>query len=77
VGELLECSPTDERVIRSVASIQAQCIMALPNPIGRRLRPNATFAPAEIDKLAEHIAVFSMAGIREIGQASRPRRRRP
>jgi TetR/AcrR family transcriptional regulator, regulator of cefoperazone and chloramphenicol sensitivity len=74
VGELLDRGPADERVIRSVASIQAQCIMALPNPIGRRLRPNVSFAPAEIDKLAEHIADFSMAGIREIGRA--PIRRR-
>jgi AcrR family transcriptional regulator len=77
VGELLECSPTDERAIRSVASIQAQCVMALPNPIGRRLRPDVTLTPAEIDKLAEHIAAFSMAGIREIGRASTPKRRRP
>jgi AcrR family transcriptional regulator len=74
VAELLNCRPTDERVIRSVASIQAQCIMALPNPIGRRLRPAFTFAAGEIDKLAEHIAAFSMAGIREIGRVPESRR---
>ena len=66
VGELLDCPPTDERVFRSVTSIQAQCVMSLPNPIGSRLRPDFKPTPAEIDRLADHIAAFSFAGIRAI-----------
>jgi TetR/AcrR family transcriptional regulator, regulator of cefoperazone and chloramphenicol sensitivity len=75
VSRLLACKPTDERVTLCVASIQAQCIMALPNPIGSRLRLHVSMGASDIDRLAEHVAEFSMAGIRQIGRASpRPRR---
>jgi AcrR family transcriptional regulator len=68
VGEILQCDPADARVRRSVASIQAQCVMLLPHPIGDRLRPRARRTPAEIDQLARHIADFSLAGIRAVGR---------
>jgi AcrR family transcriptional regulator len=68
VGELTGLLPTDERVERCVASVQAQCIMALPNRVAERLRPNFKWTPVEIQKLAGHIAEFSLAGIRAIGR---------
>lgn len=73
VAEILHCDPSDARVQRSVASIQAQCAMLLPHPIGDRLRPQGKRTPADIDKLARHIADFSLAGIRAVGR-SRPAR---
>jgi TetR/AcrR family transcriptional regulator, regulator of cefoperazone and chloramphenicol sensitivity len=77
VGELLDCPAKDERVLRSVASIQAQCVHYLPNPITSRLRPGFRLTPGEIDRLARHIAAFSLAGIRAVaGPLPRLRRRR-
>jgi TetR/AcrR family transcriptional regulator, regulator of cefoperazone and chloramphenicol sensitivity len=78
VSEILDCSPADKRVLRSVASIQAQCVMSRPHPIGDRLRKRRRWTPGDIDALARHIADFSLAGIRAVGQQpagrSSPRR---
>jgi len=68
VAQIIGCAPGDPRVLRSVASIQAQCVMALPNPIGDRLHRRVRRTPAEIVRLADHIAEFSLAGIRAIGR---------
>ena len=68
VGELLDRPATDARVRECVASIQAQCVMALPNPIGDRLHRRVGRTPADIGRLADHIAEFSLAGIRAVGR---------
>src|ERR1700687_1290880 len=67
VGELLDRPATDTRVRECVASIQAQCVMALPNPIGDRLHRRVRRTPADIVRLADHIAEFSLAGIPAVG----------
>lgn len=66
VADILACAPTDERVTRSVVSIQAQLFfyMRLPNPIMSRLGWSVT--EAEADRLGQHIEEFSLAGIRAI-----------
>ena len=60
-------APTDQWVLRCVASIQAQSIAYLPNPIAARL--GLTFKPtrAHLDEVAAHITTFSLAGVRAIG----------
>ncbi len=64
VGELLRRRPSDETVRNCAASIQAQCMIALPHPIADRLRPALVRTPAEIERLADHITDFSLRGIR-------------
>ena len=66
VAELLGCPLEDPRVMRSVASIQSQSVAYLPNPLAARLGLKSKLTPAEIDEVAQHIAEFSLAGIRAI-----------
>jgi TetR/AcrR family transcriptional regulator, regulator of cefoperazone and chloramphenicol sensitivity len=73
IAEIMECAPSDQRVLRCVASIQAQTIAYLPNPIAARL--GLTFKPtaAHLDELAAHIAEFSLAGVHAVGRATHAR----
>jgi AcrR family transcriptional regulator len=72
VADVIGCSPSDPRVRRSVASIQAQSIAYLPHPIAARvgftLRPTTR---AQVDAIAGHIAEFSIAGVRRIARMKR------
>src|SRR5918911_127661 len=70
VAEIVGCKPTDRRVLRCVASIQAQSIAYLPNPISTKLGLAFKSTPDEIDEVAEHIARFSLAGVRAIARSS-------
>jgi AcrR family transcriptional regulator len=67
IAEMTGYAPGDQHVLRCVASIQAQSIAYLPNPIATRL--GFTFKPtkAHLDEVAAHIATFSLAGVRAIG----------
>jgi TetR/AcrR family transcriptional regulator, regulator of cefoperazone and chloramphenicol sensitivity len=73
VAEIMDCAPSDERVLRCVASIQAQSIAYLPNPIAARLGLTFKPTPAHLDELAEHIAEFSLAGVHAVGRAAHVR----
>jgi TetR/AcrR family transcriptional regulator, regulator of cefoperazone and chloramphenicol sensitivity len=76
VAEIIGCPPSDERVRRSVASIQGQSIAYLPNPIPGRL--GFTLRPAtaaQVHAVARHIADFSLAGVRAIASAGTPHTR--
>ena len=68
VGEIIGCAPTDQRVMRCVASVQMQMLAYLPNPMAARLgfanRPTA----ANIAEIAEHLAEFSLAGVHAVGR---------
>jgi AcrR family transcriptional regulator len=69
VAEILECPVSDPRVLRCVASVQAQSLAYLPNPIASRLGLTFTPTSARLDEVAEHIAEFSLAGIHAVGRA--------
>lgn len=71
VAELLELPDRDPRVQRCVASVQAQCLLALPHPIGDRIRRQFERTSLDIEQLADHICAFSLAGIQAV--RSRPR----
>jgi AcrR family transcriptional regulator len=72
LAEMMRCSPSDKRVLRCLASIQAQSLAYLHNPIAERLgftlEPKT---PAQIDEIADHIAQFSLAGVRAVGKSKR------
>jgi TetR/AcrR family transcriptional regulator, regulator of cefoperazone and chloramphenicol sensitivity len=68
IAGIIGCDPTDERVMRSVVSVQAQSIVyARPNVVAERLGFKFRPTPAQIDEAAQHIAEFSIAGIKAIG----------
>lgn len=61
----LTCLPrSDQRVLHCVNSIQGQCLIYVRNTLGIRYLPLP--GPSEIDKIAQHIADFSIGGIRAI-----------
>jgi AcrR family transcriptional regulator len=66
VGDMLHLPPEDDRVLRCVLSVQSQFHAAIANPISRRLVPGFSGDPASMDTLAQHIADFSIAGIRSV-----------
>jgi hypothetical protein len=57
--------------MRCVASIQAQSVFYMPNPIAARLGVKSAFTAEEIDVIADHITEFSLAGIRAASAAQR------
>jgi hypothetical protein len=62
VAEITGGDPADREVMQCVGSINAQAIIYMPNPIATRL--GYSFNPAEVESAAEHIAAFSIAGVR-------------
>lgn len=72
VAAILRCPTDDPRVLRCVASIQAQSLAYLPNAIAQRVGLPARLTSAQIDEIGRHIAEFSIAGIHAVGGARRP-----
>ena len=71
VSAITGLPPRDARVMRSVASLQAQCLMfakATPPAMAREWAPVSNDA----DGAAEHIAEFSLAGMRAVARQGRP-----
>ena len=64
IAQLLHCRPDDPRVQHSVMSVQVQCL-ALLNERAAKFQPFA-LTPPRIEALVEHIARFSLAGIRAL-----------
>jgi hypothetical protein len=67
VSDLLGDAATPQRVRRCVTSLQAQCLFYLPDPF--KTAVFGEWQPRtddEIRETAEHIADFSLAGIRAI-----------
>ena len=69
VAEILHCPVADPRVLRCVASVHAQSLAYVPNPIATRLGFTFTPTSARLDEVAEHIAEFSLGGIDAVGRA--------
>ena len=70
VADIIGSSPADERVLRCVASIHAQWVLFVPHPVASRLRSKLQLRSENVDGVAEHIADFSLAGIRAIARRS-------
>jgi TetR/AcrR family transcriptional regulator, regulator of cefoperazone and chloramphenicol sensitivity len=69
IAEIVGCAPTDQRVLRCVASVQSQTISYLPNPVAARLGLANKPTAANLNEIAEHIAEFSLAGVHAVGRA--------
>ncbi len=65
----------DQRVLRCIASVQSQTLAYLPNPIAARLGFELTPTPERLAEVADHIATFSLAGVRAIVPAPAAKRR--
>ena len=70
VAELLGCPVSDERVVRCVVSIHSQWVLFVPNPVASRLRSKFQLRNESPDRVAEHIADFSLAGIQAVARRS-------
>ena len=66
VANILGAPLDDERVMRCVLSVQSQFHAATANPVSKRLVPGFTSDAESVDRLAQHIADFSIAGIRSL-----------
>ncbi len=73
IAEIIGCAPTDQRVLRCVASVQAQSIAYLPNPIATRLGLANKPTASNLADIAEHIAEFSLAGVHAVGRTMHAR----
>src|SRR5262249_12999803 len=71
VSEMLGRQADQAAVLRCVLSIQSQCHAAMPSSVAVRLHPDVPRDRAAIDLLANHIAEFSLAGIRAVGKAGK------
>jgi AcrR family transcriptional regulator len=71
VAEMMKCDRRDPRVLRCVGSIQSQVVTYLKNPIAVRLGFGFKQTPDFIEQAAEHIATFSIAGIRAVAKNQR------
>src|SRR5262249_10653652 len=67
IARMIGADPREERVLRCVASVQGQALSYFPNPMAKRLGFAFDPTPAAIDKAADHIATFSVAGVRAVG----------
>lgn len=62
IAELLKCDVSDKRVKRVFASIQGQCFIYRPHFLRDKFL--GISGPLDISVIADHIADFSLAGIR-------------
>lgn len=65
VASLIDCRANDPRVEHCVMSVQAQCLVLLNDKIASRFQP-FQMTPKRLEQVADHIATFSLAGIRAL-----------
>ena len=68
VAELLGCPLDDPRVARCAMSVHVQCLALMDNPVASRMKPAFERTPQTLETMTDHIARFSLAGIREIAR---------
>jgi AcrR family transcriptional regulator len=66
VAEILKRPVDDDEVLMCVLSIQSQCHAAMPNSLSKRLLPDLGANQTSLDRLADHIAEFSLGGLRAV-----------
>jgi AcrR family transcriptional regulator len=68
VGEILGRPADHDVVLRSVLSIQSQCHAAMRNAMSTRLLPELNGSAVALEQLADHIAEFSLGGLRALAR---------
>ena len=68
VSEMTGRPVDDPAVVRSVLSIQSQCHAAISSPMSKRLLPDLAVNPAALNQLADHIADFSLGGLKAVNR---------
>ncbi|RPH56816.1 MAG: TetR/AcrR family transcriptional regulator [Acidobacteria bacterium] len=66
IASMFGCDATDPRVERCAMSVQSQCLALLMHPVAA-LRPKS-MNDRELDLMAQHIAQFSLGGLRAIAK---------
>ncbi len=73
IVEMLDCDPEDPRVAHCVTSVQALCLFYRPDPFRSAVVPGwAPVSAAAVAALADHIAHFSLAGIKALKKLGAP-----
>jgi hypothetical protein len=67
LASMFNCETNDPRVERCAMSVQAQCLALLSHPVAA-LRPKS-MNERELDLMAQHIAQFSLGGVRAIAKS--------
>jgi hypothetical protein len=72
VREIIGKNVAETELRRCVHSIVGQCLFYRhSHPVLQRLHPKLRYDHKEIEAISEHIAEFSLAGIRHLERASR------
>ena len=67
VGRLLDLPFDDWRVVQCALSVQGQCLFyRISKPVAARWEPSFKYTGEVIDGIAQHVAEFSLAGIRAV-----------
>lgn len=78
IGEMIGLAPDDEKTRLCAHSVMGQIMLyALANPVLKRLWPEMKMTPEQLDRMASHIADFSLAYLREIGTKRKAAECRP
>jgi len=69
--DLIGPNATDETVRQSVCSVVGQCVFFFHHrPLLDRVMPQQQFEPESVERLADHIVAFSLAGLRGISAST-------
>ncbi len=72
VGEIIGLPPNHETTLLSVNSIVGQILFYLfSRPVLARLQPELKLTPDQLDRIANHIADFSLAYLKKVGHGKR------
>ena len=72
VGEILGLAPEHETTRLSVNSIVGQILFyTFSKPVLSRLQPELKLSPEQLDRIADHIAEFSLAYLKKVGHGNR------
>jgi AcrR family transcriptional regulator len=68
VGDIIGLPPDHETTLLSVNSIVGQILFyTFSRPVLARLQPELKLTPAKLDRIADHIADFSLAYLKKVG----------
>jgi hypothetical protein len=69
VGEITGLPPDDETTLLSVNSIVGQILFyTFSRPVLAHLQPELKLTPERLERIADHIADFSLAYLKKVGQ---------